>query len=138
MTVGLSLGTITDEVGTSEFFHAFFSTISGNLEPRGWGSRFPVLMDGLYQGELPQAKAEAALVELRETRQELSGLDPINVIWDIEDRSKQPPWGVNVSKDITHLGNYFVTSTGRDLFEVMFEIIEELRDQGGTIRVVTY
>ncbi|WP_244237466.1 Imm70 family immunity protein [Corallococcus llansteffanensis] len=32
--------------------------------------------------------------------------------------------------DITSLASYFVTSTGRDLFDAMFEDLEFLRDQG--------
>ncbi len=36
MGVGIQLGRITDEIGSGAFLHAFFSTISGNLEPNGW------------------------------------------------------------------------------------------------------
>lgn len=38
------------------------------------------------------------------------------VIWDIDDMTKMPPWGKNISKDITDLSNYFVTSDGKDFF----------------------
>ncbi|WAH38665.1 Imm70 family immunity protein [Alicyclobacillus dauci] len=33
--------------------------------------------------------------------------------------SKQP-WGTDITAEITSLSNYFVTSDGRDLFEVLF------------------
>lgn len=138
MAVGLKLGSITDEIGTSDFFHAFFSTVSGNLETGGWGSRFPIVMDKLYQGELQQSDAIAALAEIKEIEFELSKLPVDRVIWDIEDQTKTPPWGDNIADTITDLSNYFVTSTGRDLIPLLIEMIEELRDRGGEIKVVSY
>jgi hypothetical protein len=137
MTVGIQLGNITDEIGTSDFLHAFFSTISVNLEPGGWGSRFPVLLESLYGGEVHHENAKQALAELNQIASELSEIEPSKVVWDIEDRSKVPPWGENISSDITNLSNYFVTSTGRDLIGTLREIFEELRDRGGVAKVVT-
>lgn len=138
MTIGLKLGSITDEIGTGDFLYCFFSTISGNLEPEGWGTRFPMLLTALYQGELGQKDAIAALAELDTIETELAMLPPEKVIWDIDDRSKVPPWGSNISADITSLANYFVTSTGRELIRMIRECLEELRDVGGVLKVVTY
>jgi 2,3-bisphosphoglycerate-dependent phosphoglycerate mutase len=138
MAVGLKLGSITDEVGTGDFFHSFFSTISGNLEAEGWGTRFPVLLNGLYRGQLHQRDAAPALAELDAVEKELARLPPAKVIWDIEDRSKAPPWGTKISSDITDMSKYFVTSTGRELIPVIRECLEELRDVGGVLKVVTY
>ena len=138
MSVGIKLGSITDEIGTSDFFHAFFSTIAGNLEPRGWGTRFPNLMKKLYAGKLGQSDASAALVELDAVSNELAALPVSKVIWDIEDRTKAPPWGDNIADTITDLSNYFVTSAGRDLIATLREVLEELRDNGGVAQVVSY
>ena len=138
MAVGIKLRSITDEIGTADFFHAFFSTISGNLEPEVWGSRFPILLTRLYSGELNQIDASAALEELDEVCAELARLPVDRVIWDIADRSKTPPWGDNISEDVTNLSNYFMTSTGRDLLVLLREILEELRDTGGTMKIVTF
>lgn len=138
MAVGLQLGSITDEIGASDFFHSFFSTISGNLETNGWGSRFPTLIKKLYGGELQQRDAVAALNELDQIKRELSQLPPSHVIWDIEDRQKNPPWGANISTEITGLSNYFVTSTGRDLIGLIEEDLSELRDRGGVLKVVNF
>ena len=66
MAVGVKVGSITDEIGTDDFFHAFFSTVSGSLEVR-WGERFPALKQ-LYDGSLPPDQASAALAELAEIR----------------------------------------------------------------------
>lgn len=57
MTIGIKLGQITDEIGSSDFFHSFFSTIAGNLEPEGWGSRFPTMMNTFYAGKLESWKS---------------------------------------------------------------------------------
>jgi hypothetical protein len=138
MVVGLKLGSITAEVGSSDFFHAVFSTISGNLERDGWASRFPMLLGKLYRGKLVQSDAAAALMELDQIVRELSQLAPDKVIWDIEDRSKRPPWSDAISPDITSLADYFVTSTGRELMPMLRDCLEELRDDGGTLEVVTY
>ena len=137
MTVGFKVGNITDEIGSSEFFHAFFSTIAVRLES-GWGARFPVLMAKLYQGEVGQPDAAAALLELATVETELAKFKPDKVVWDVEDRSKSPPWGSNIATTITDLSNYFVTSTGRDLIPTLREALKELRDKGGVGRVVNY
>ena len=138
LAVGVKLGNIIDEIGTPDFFNAFFSTISGNLEPQGWGSRFPILMRSLYAGAVEQSQAKSALQELDTIHSELATLPITHVIWDIEDRSKCPPWGNNTADTITDLSNYFVTSTGRDLIALLQEVLIELRDSGGTAKVVSY
>jgi hypothetical protein len=138
MTIYLDLGNVSDEVGTPDFFHAFFSTVSGNLEPAGWGSRFPILLRELYKGELGKVRAEHARIELAQIRTEMSSLPPDRVIWDFADRSKRPPWGNDISSDITDLSNYFVTSAGRDLIDVIAECLDELQSgPNRALRVVS-
>lgn len=136
MSVGLRLGRITDEIGSSSFFHSFFSTVSYLLEKDGWGSRFPSLLKDLYQGSLQEDKATQALEELETISNELKNHPPRDVVWDIENLDSNPPWGENVSPDITDLSNYFVTSAGRDLIGVLRECLEELRDRGGVLEIV--
>lgn len=80
MSVGLVVGTARHELGTGPFVHSFFSIISAHCEPEGWGSRFPRLMHGLYQGRLEHAQAAPALAELREARVILGGLPPSQVV----------------------------------------------------------
>ncbi len=121
MGVGIKVGQIIDEIGSASFLHSFFSTISVHCEASGWGSRFPMLMNRLYQGGVSPQEAAVALTELLEAKAALSQLPPSSVVWDIEDRSLQPPWGINISDDITSLGNYFVSSSGRDVFELLDE-----------------
>ena len=61
--VGFKVGCIWYEIGAASFLHSFFSTVAYNLECGNWGTRFPVIMNELYQGKLvnvnvPNAKAE--------------------------------------------------------------------------------
>jgi hypothetical protein len=64
MSVGIKVGSITDEIGTSDFFNAFFSTVSSNLENEGWASRFPTFLGKLYQGNLEANLAKSAISHL--------------------------------------------------------------------------
>lgn len=136
MTIGIKFGQITDEVGSIDFLYCFFSTITVNLEPSGWGSRFPIIMKKLYSGKLPSTEAEAALLELRTIKSELSKINPEKVVWSYEDRDTLPPWGSEISKDITSLSNYFVTSSGRELIPLLEEILVEASEHNGDNHVV--
>jgi len=119
MAVGVTVGSITDELGAPSFVHSFFSTISAHCEPTGWGRRFPHLMNELYQGRLPHGNALLALAELQQAKATLSNLPPTSVVWDLENRQSKPPWGDNIAPHITSLGNYFMSSTGRDVFQIL-------------------
>lgn len=41
------------------------------------------------------------------------------VVWDIDDLKVKPPWGDNISTEIKNLSEYFVTSEGEDLIDMM-------------------
>ena len=136
MSVGIKVGSITDEIGTSDFFHAFFSTIGCNLETEGWASRFPILLGKLYQGSLEANLANSAISELHQIQRELGAFKPEKVVWDIENPNKQPPWGANISPEITSLANYFVTSTGRDLISTLIEALEDAASGNKSVAIV--
>jgi len=124
VAVGVKVANILWPVGAASFLKSFFSTIAARLEPDGWGTRFPVVMNELYEGELSPESAPKARQELDTIRGQLKAHPPSDVVWDIHDRSKQPPWGDDIADRITDLGNYFVTSDGRDLFEVLGEAVD--------------
>jgi hypothetical protein len=138
MTVGFQVGRIVDEVGNHDFLYSFFSTISGLLEPDGWGTCFPELMVDLYQGNLNASKATKVLADVLEIRNQLRRFPPDRVIWDIEKPEAQPPWGERIASSITDMSNYFVTSTGRDLFGALIECLTALQHEGGSLTIVSY
>jgi 2,3-bisphosphoglycerate-dependent phosphoglycerate mutase len=119
MSIGIDVAGEYFPIGTPSFFKSFFSTISARLEDDKWGTRFPAVMRDLYSGTLRPPAAAEALKELTEIRSEFSKLPPSQVVWDFEDRTARPPWGDRISKSITSLANYFVTSDGKDLFETL-------------------
>jgi hypothetical protein len=60
--VDLYVGNTMWTGGEDFWLHSFFSTIAYQLEPEGWGSRFPALMNELYAGRragdrVPDARA---------------------------------------------------------------------------------
>ena len=67
------------------------------------------------------------IVELKKIQLELQAFSPDKVVWDIDDLSKQPPWGKNISNDITNLSNYFVTSDGEDFITIFFNALEKAK-----------
>jgi hypothetical protein len=73
--------------------------------------------------------------ELNCIRQELAKYDPDQVVWDIEDLSKQPPWGNRISEDITNLSNYFVTSDGEDFLAVFERALQMGLEVGKPVKI---
>lgn len=119
MALGFTVKYYWFHIGNGDFLHSFFSTIAYNLEDKKWGSKYPIIMNQLYSGELKYEQIHKALGELEDIRLRLSELSPDRVIWDIDDLSAQPPWGRNISDEIKDLSNYFVTSDGEDLISVL-------------------
>ena len=115
-------------IGTADFLHSFFSTVCGRLENGKWGSRYPYLMNELYQGMLSAEHLAAGAEELVQIKKNLARFAPNQVIWDIDDRSLTPPWGDNISDDITDLSNYFVTSDGNDFLTVFSAALYKARE----------
>lgn len=135
MAVGFCVKFYWFQIGTGDFLHSFFSTVAFNLENKKWGSRFPIIMNKLYQGKLEVEDVDKAIEELKVIQKELKAYGPEKVIWDIEDLSKQPPWGNEISKDITDLSNYFVTSDGEDFLSVFFRALEEAKEDTTGIEI---
>lgn len=125
MAVGFKVGFFWYQIGRGDFLHSFFSTVAYNLENKKWGSRYPIIMNELYQGKVEYNRIEFALKEIGDISNELKRYPICCVIWDIEDITKQPPWGKNISKDITDLSNYFVTSDGEDFITIMQHALEK-------------
>lgn len=121
MALGFKVKYYWYQIGSGDFLHSFFSTVAYRLENGIWGSVYPIIMNELYQGELPAEKISMAMEELKCIKEELKKYSPDQVIWDIEDLSKQPPWGKKISSEITDLSNYYVTSSG-EVFLSVFEI----------------
>ena len=135
MAAGLKVGSSYYVLGTGSFVHSFFSTIAYRLENNKWGSRFPCLMNELYRKEIDYKKCLKILNELKIIKQELSQFAPDKVIWDIDDLNKQPPWGKNIAETITDMSNYYVTSDGKQLFDVLETALQTAIDIKKKIKI---
>lgn len=133
--VGFSTSFYYYEIGSADFLHSFFSTVAYNLEGGHWGEKYPCLMNALYQGELAADKAAQALAELKSIQQGLKNYPVQNVIWDIDDLSKRPPWGDNISSDITDLSNYYFTSDGKDFITVFMNALQKAEELGQPLKI---
>lgn len=135
LAVGFKVKFYWYQIGTGSFLHSFFSTVCYNLENSKWGSKYPYIMNELYFGELKSENTEKALAELKEIRDELEKISVDKVIWDIDNVSLKAPWGDNISKDITSLGNYFVTSDGDDFLMVFTNALEKAKKLNTSIKI---
>lgn len=125
MAVGFKFDCFFYQVGHGDFLHSFFSTISYYLEPSGWGTIYPKLLNDLCYNKLNHSDIPLAIKETEEVRRRLQDFLPSQVIWDIDDLAAEPPWGDNISDDITNLSNYFITSDGQDLFDLLLEALND-------------
>ena len=119
MAVGFFIDPLFYKVGTGDFLNSFFSTIFIKLENSHWGSRFPVIMHNLYEGCICKEDVSKAKSELTSIKEELLKLSPSEIVWDFENLEKLPPWGNEISSNITNMSNYFVTSDGKNLIFVL-------------------
>ncbi len=125
------------QIGSGDFLFSFFSTVAYNLENQKWGSKFPVIMNELYQGELNSTHIPEAINELEQIKQGLAKLSPDKVIWDIKNLSAQSPWGTNISSDITNLLNYFVTSDGEDFITIFNHALEKAEELNYGLKITS-
>jgi len=135
MAVSFHVGNKSFEIGSSDFFHSFFSTILVRLENNRWGSRFPVLMNHLYTRNLSSDLSTEARQELKNIEIELAAFPPDEIVWDFEDRSLSPPWKNDISEQITNLSNYFVTSNGKQLIFVIDMALSESQRTGKNLLI---
>lgn len=135
MSVGLMVGYNWWIIGEGSLFNSFFSTIYVRLENNQWGSRYPVIMNKLYWGDVPFESVESGIAELVSIQEELKKFLPQDVIWDFEDLSLTPPWGNNIAEHITNLSHYFITSSGKDSFEVLLTSFRFALEHGQNVSV---
>ena len=80
---------------------------------------------------------DRAIEEWNSIQKELQAFAPDKVIWDIDDLSKQPSWGNNISEDITDLSNYFVTNDGKDFMTVFLHALEKAKEVDSDIEILS-
>ncbi|WP_223502011.1 Imm70 family immunity protein [Pseudomonas sp. BF-R-24] len=138
MTIALKQENVITEIGPGGILHSLCSTIAYRLESGKWGEKYPLIMNGLYQGMLGQKDAGLALAEMQAIKEGLSQLKLDQVIWDIENPLQLPPWGLNVGGDLKNIDSYYVTTSGRNLVNEIIDNLESLKEFGGTLEIISY
>ncbi len=124
------------ELCETNFLVCFFSTICVRLENGVWGSKYPYVMNELYQGLLPKEHVVGVIDEFKDIADRLKGFSPDKVVWDYENQSLLPPWGNDISDDVTNLYNYFITSDGEYMFEVFEEVLHRASELNVDVKIV--
>lgn len=136
MALGILAGDLTWRVGSPDLLHAFFSTIAVRLEPAGWGTRFPALMNEFYEGELGPDRVETALSELMLARRELSFLPASRMVWDADEPDVPSPRRAAMAGGAPDASKCFFTEDGKDLFDVLLAALVRLRTMNSSLRIV--
>ncbi len=125
------------DVGNWKFLYSFFSTVAHQLENRKWGSVYPHLMIELYDGKISENNLDFLNKELIEIKNRLEKLSPDKVIWNYENLDENPPWGNDISNDITNMSNYYVTCNGEDFIDVFQEAIQMAKEENVDLEITT-
>lgn len=137
--VAIRAGSVITEVGAASILHGLFSTISANLEPAGWGSRFPYTMHSLYRGELQPSDCASALRELKEIDEELSQLPVSQVVWDIDEPTSPPSPYYHLGAGASNAAEFFVTVNGLNLLRRgLIDSLESAVEFGHPINIITF
>lgn len=117
MAISVMVGDNVFPLGSAQFVHCFFSTLSFYCEPDGMGTRLPHLTGTLCDGELPWRQSRQALLELKYAHAALMTRPASELIWDVDDLQAAPPWDINdISPKFASLDRYFTTAEGDTLY----------------------
>jgi hypothetical protein len=136
--LALRVNGITTEIAPGGLLTSFCSSVAVHLEQSRWGSVFPVLQKELYQGKVPAGHAPALIEELEGVRSGLSKVPPERLVWDIDNRSAQPPWDSTYGPHITSLANFYVNTGKRNLIDVLIECARTSIEFGRDMDIISY
>jgi 2,3-bisphosphoglycerate-dependent phosphoglycerate mutase len=136
MTIGFSVDFLWYEVGTAEFLNSFFSTVKYHLCTDHVVSKYPHFQNDLYQGKVRWEDSLETIDEVEDIRRELKEFKPEVIVLNFDDLSKSPPWGDNISEDVTDLSNYFGTSDGEDLFDILLHALKSSHSEKTNLEIV--
>lgn len=137
-SIAFKHGDSISDIGFDIVLHSLLSTVALHLEGGNWGERFPLIMLKLYRGSLAVADADAALRELQAIQDGLAGLGPAQVVWDINDLARQPPWGDAINPGTTSMANYHATVESTNLLDDMLACVRALKEKGGVLEIIPF
>lgn len=131
--VSLHFGAERLPLAPDAVLEALFSTISYRLEPNGWATRFPTVLDRLREGRLESGAAARALEELEHIGAELRRLPVDRVVWSMQDLRKRDDSGEPVRRDAPNVFDYFVAFDGRPILTCLADALQKSRMSGDAI-----
>lgn len=121
--VGIKVDIYWYKLGRPAFVFSFFSTIVVRLENSQWGSRFPIIMNGAYQGLVDYKDLKALRREIKQVEEEMTSMGCEKYVWDCEVPSKRPDPDYQAKAGM-NLAECFMTKSGRTVFEIFHLAIE--------------
>jgi 2,3-bisphosphoglycerate-dependent phosphoglycerate mutase len=118
------------ELAAPDIVQALFATISYRLEPQGRGTRFPVIILGLYGGQLNPEEMLAAIAELDVIANDLQALPLERAVRSMKDLT---PFRAG-NGGAASLFEYFLTLEGVPLVAALRTIIQQARSAASPIR----
>ncbi len=125
------------EIASGVVLEAFAATVSYRLEPDGWGSRFPIVLDHLLAGRLMPSDADSALSELDAIAAGLRALPAERVVFDLADLSRRDDPRARVDRGSPTAHGFFVAEDGRPLVDVLREGVMAARAAGRPLGLST-
>jgi hypothetical protein len=123
VAVSIIVGNESFEIGHWTLLNSFFDTIRYHVSELD-SIQYKALLVDLYKGHLRHQDAVGVVEDLVAIKSAFKSLEANQVIWDIRDLDKKPPWGNHISPHIKCLANYFVTSDGKDLFDLLIYVLQ--------------
>lgn len=112
---------------------ALFATISYRLEPSGWATRFPIVLDLLHEGRLDASSLDGALAELDAIAPELARVPVDRVVWNMQDLRRRNDANEPVRKNAANAFDYFVANDGRPILVCLVDAIRRARMNGDAV-----
>ena len=132
----LLVGGLSSELAPEHVLEALFTTIGCRLEPGGRASRYPAVMDALYSGYLPPARAMEALRELREIELALMRIPVRDVVWSLANRLRDDACEP-VNRNAGNAFEYFVDAGGQPLILRLREGAQECLNTAQPLRLAS-
>jgi hypothetical protein len=121
-------------LGSEEVVHSLFSTISYNLEPNGWGTKFPILMHNLYSGRVEIADINKAQDEYNIIKEHIKNIPTRSVVFDISDVTLEDTYLVD-NRSRKNVYEYFQIDKNASFIDALGKAIERAIELNQPLRL---
>ena len=112
-------------ISNENFLNSYFSTIAKRLEPKGWGTRFPYVMNEFYNGELFKEEVEKALEEILVIKEELQKVPKWRKVWNYSKEEKYVKEDDVGDKKAKNCYEYYINEGKKPITDIIIKIFRE-------------